>query len=234
MILRRKVSPSMRGISTSRVMTSGTSCADLLGGDEGVARGADDRDLGVGREHLGQGLADDRRVVDDRGPRIGSRHALTSSVAVDRRAEARRPGAPSRGRSRCGRGRGSPPGASVLDQPRQELALELPVEVDEHVAAEDARPARRGPGTRACGSSAARSATFSRSSGAIRTSSRSRSRLRRRYLRRQRQRHRARPAPRGRRRGRPSPGHARRGRSRDPVAAARPCAANSSKHMASV
>ena len=45
--LRRKVMPSMRGISTSSVMTSGISSLDALGRHERIGGGADHLDLGI-------------------------------------------------------------------------------------------------------------------------------------------------------------------------------------------
>ena len=63
--LRRKVMPSIRGISTSSVMTSGTSSWMRRAADERVRRGADDFDFGIGRQNLRHGLTHRGGVIDD-------------------------------------------------------------------------------------------------------------------------------------------------------------------------
>ena len=112
--------------------------ADLLGGDVGVGGGAHHRDFRVGREDLGEGLAHDRRVVDDQHadracpcrPPSSARHAVDRGThgghrqphAVDALGVPEEEVAP----------RGNP-----AAQPQQQLALELLLEVDQHVPAED-------------------------------------------------------------------------------------------------
>ncbi len=61
MIFLRKVSPSMRGISISSVITSGTCSRDALGRDKGIAGGGDDFDLGIGLEHVAAASGAPRR-----------------------------------------------------------------------------------------------------------------------------------------------------------------------------
>ena len=65
MILRRNVTPSMRGISTSSVMTSGLSALMRSRATNGSGGGADDLDLGIGRQQGRQQLPHDGGIVDD-------------------------------------------------------------------------------------------------------------------------------------------------------------------------
>ena len=71
----------MRGISTSRVMTSGDFGLDPFGGDEGVGGGGDDLDVRVAFEDLLEGLADDAESSTTR-TRIFLRGAVKGQVLV--------------------------------------------------------------------------------------------------------------------------------------------------------
>ena len=68
MILRRNVTPSMCGISTSSVMTSGLSALMRSRAIMRIGRGADHLDLGIGRQQRRQQLPHQRRIVDDQNP----------------------------------------------------------------------------------------------------------------------------------------------------------------------
>ena len=48
--------------------------AHALGGDEGIAGGADDFDSGVGRQDVGEGLPDDGGIVNDQDANFGFAH----------------------------------------------------------------------------------------------------------------------------------------------------------------
>ncbi len=65
MIFCRKVSPSMRGISISRVITSGTCSRIRSAATKGSEAVANDFDFRVAREHFAQCLANHRGVVHD-------------------------------------------------------------------------------------------------------------------------------------------------------------------------
>jgi hypothetical protein len=68
--------PFISGISMSIVTASGLSRAIFSSAMRAVLRDADDLDLGVGRERLGDEAADHHGVVDDEHPHpLGRRHA---------------------------------------------------------------------------------------------------------------------------------------------------------------
>lgn len=64
MILRRKVMPSMRGISTSRVMTSGATSSMRLAAAKGSPAAPMTSMAGPMRGH-GQRLSDKGRIIDN-------------------------------------------------------------------------------------------------------------------------------------------------------------------------
>ncbi len=70
MILRRNDRPSIRGISTSSVMTSGLSDLIMSRRDIGIRRSTDDLDLRIGRQQHRQKLPDETRVVDDKNTNL--------------------------------------------------------------------------------------------------------------------------------------------------------------------
>ena len=62
---RRKLRPSMRGISMSSVMHVRLVLQDQVARDERIGRAADHLDVGLGAQRVGQQLPDDRGIVDD-------------------------------------------------------------------------------------------------------------------------------------------------------------------------
>ena len=88
MIFLRKVSPSMRGISMSSVITSGHLLGDAVRSDKGIAGRGDHFDLGVGGENLLQRLAHHGRVVHDQHANFGCIHdRLTAFIGDVRHGE---------------------------------------------------------------------------------------------------------------------------------------------------
>ena len=81
MIFFRNVSPSIRGISMSSVITSGTCSAMLLRRHKGIARGADHLDLRIRREHVRQRLAHHCRVVHNQHANLLNAHRIASCLS---------------------------------------------------------------------------------------------------------------------------------------------------------
>ena len=93
---RRRISvrasrPSISGISTSRITTSGLSCSILASADLAVRRDPHHLDLGLGAERLGDEAADDDGVVDDEDADLAHCSALREPDQVELLGETVRP-----------------------------------------------------------------------------------------------------------------------------------------------
>ena len=130
--LRRKVMPSMRGISTSSMITSGSSFwmrRAATNGSDAVPITAISGSL---PSIVGQRLAHDRRVVDDQHLHRRLHGARRNTVLADRAQRQIHAGE----RFRMAQEQEAA-GAQVLAQPLQHRMLGRLVEIDQHVAAED-------------------------------------------------------------------------------------------------